>query len=368
MSRPRMNVGVVGCGVIARHYVEHASAFASFGVVACADAAADVAQAFGAAHGLKALEVDALLADPDIDIVLNLTPPAVHATVVRAALDAGKHVYTEKPLATDPADASQLLVHAERRGLRIGCAPDIFLGSEYQAARALIDDGAIGTPLSVSASMLTGGIATWHPNPDIFYGPGAGPLLDIGPYYFTAMAALIGPVRRVVGFATTRVTERAIEIGPRSGERFAVTVPSHTAATLELSGGVLASVIMSFETEDELVTDLTIHGTHGVLALPDPNTFAGPVRLRQGRGEWRDVPVVSRGARDTRGIGLHDFAEAIVEGRPHRASGALGSHVVETACAVLEAAASGAPVTLRSDVERPAPMHSDVAQLAERDA
>jgi predicted dehydrogenase len=363
-----LKVGIVGCGVIAKHYVERATAFASFRVVACADAAADTAQAFGAGHGLNALEVDALLADPDIDIVLNLTPPAVHAQVIRAALDAGKHVYTEKPLATDPDDASQLLVHAERCGLRIGCAPDIFLGSAYQAGRALIDDEAIGTPLSVSASMLTGGIAAWHPNPGIFYSAGAGPLLDIGPYYFTAIAALIGPVRRVVGFATTRVTERAIEIGPRSGERFAVTVPSHTAATLELADGVLASMIMSFETEDALVTDLTIHGTHGVLALPDPNTFSDSVRLRQGRGEWVDVPVESRGARDARGIGLHDFAEAIVEGRPHRASGALGSHVVEIACAVLDAAASGAPVTLRSDVGRPAPMPSEMAPLAEREA
>ena len=352
----RMNVGIVGCGVIAHHYVEHASAFASFRVTACADMVADAARAFAATHGLAALDVDALLADPGIDVVLNLTPPAVHASVVTAALDAGKHVYTEKPLAIDPDDAARLLEHAEACGRRIGCAPDIFLGSAYQAARNLLDEGAIGTPLSVSASMLTGAIASWHPNPDIFYGAGAGPLLDMGPYYFTAIAALLGPVRRVVGFATTRVTEREIEIGPRRGERFPVTVPSHTAATLELSDGVLGSLIMSFETEDALVTDFFIHGTDGVLGLPDPNTFAGPVRLRQGRGGWRDVPIAPDVARDARGIGLDDFAEAIAQGRPHRASGALGSHVVETACAVLEAAASGAPVTLRTDVVRPAPM------------
>jgi predicted dehydrogenase len=248
------------------------------------------------------------------------------------------------------------VAEAARRGLRVGCAPDTFLGSPYQTALALIDAGEIGVPLAVSAAMLTGGQPSWHENPDIFYVDGAGPLLDMGPYYLTAIVALLGPVRRVTGFASTRVSERAIELGPRAGERFAASTPTHTAATLELADGVTANLVASFEATTERVKDFAIHGSEGSLALPDPNTFAGPVRLRRDAGEWREIAFASRGARDTRGLGLQDMAEAIVERRPHRASDRLAHHVVEVARAILEAAATGTTVDLATDVERPAPL------------
>jgi predicted dehydrogenase len=348
-----MRVGVIGCGVISRAYVENATAFDSYEIVACADLDQTQAEALGKASGLAVVTVDELIGDPMIDVILNLTPPLVHAAVTRQALAVGKHVYTEKPLATDSAEAAALADEAERLGLRIGCAPDIFLGSAYQAGRGVIDDGAIGEPLSVSAAMLVGGQETWHPNPDIFYTDGAGPLFDMGPYYLTAIVALLGPIARVAGFACMRPFERTIEIGPRRGETFTSTTPTHTSATMQLAEGVTANLIASFEARDQYICDIAIYGTEGVLLLPDPNAFGGSVRLKRGRGGWEDVPYASRGAADARGIGLHDMVEAIAAGAPHRATGRLGSHIVDVARSILLSAGEGRIVEISSSVAQP---------------
>jgi predicted dehydrogenase len=348
-----VKVGVMGCGVISRAYVENAKAFDSFELVACADLDCHQAEVLGKASGLAVVTVDELIEDSSLDIILNLTPPLAHAAITARALAAGKHVYTEKPLATDELESVALAAEAERRGLRIGCAPDIFLGSAYQAGRAAIDEGAIGEPLSVSAAMLVGGQETWHPNPDIFYAQGAGPLFDMGPYYLTAMVALLGPIERVAGFASTRTLERTIEIGPRTGERFTATTPTHTTAAMQLANGVTANLIASFEARGQYICDVAIHGSEGVLLLPDPNAFGGPVRVKRGRGGWEDVPYASRGDADSRGIGLHDMVEAIVAGQPHRASGRLGAHIVEVAHGILRAAAEGCVVEIESRVAQP---------------
>jgi predicted dehydrogenase len=351
-----VRVGIVGCGVISRHYAQNALAFESFEIVACADLDRRAAELLASEHGLAVASVEELIADPAVDIVLNLTPPEAHVTVIRRALAAGKHVYTEKPLATTVSEAGDLVAEAERRGLRLGCAPDTFLSGPYRAARGLLDAGAIGEPLSVGAAMLVGSQTTWHPNPDIFFADGAGPLLDMGPYYLTAIVALLGPVRRVAGFASTRVLERTIEIGPRAGERFTAETPTHTAAVLELVSGVTANLVASFEASGQYVCELEIHGTQGVLALPDPNAFDGPLRMRRGRGDWEDVPFASRGAQEARGLGLHDLVEAAAEARPHRASGQLAHHVVDVARTVLDAAVEERTLEVTTGVERPAPM------------
>ena len=263
-----MNVGIVGCGVISKTYAEHAGAFDSFQLVACADLVHESAVELGKAHGLAVASIDELLADPAIDVVLNLTPSGAHGAVTRAALEAGKHVYTEKPLAIDVPEGHELLALADRLGLRIGCAPDIFLGSAFQAARAVIDEGGIGEPLAVSAAMLVGGPNAWHPNPEQFFSDGAGPLLDMGPYYVTAIVALLGPVRRVAGFTSMRQAEREIMSGPRAGERFAVTTPTHASATMELDGGVTASLVASFEPTARYICDFEVHGTDTVALAP----------------------------------------------------------------------------------------------------
>jgi hypothetical protein len=279
--------------------------------------------------------------------------------VTRSALEAGKHVYSEKPLAVTAADALEVVRLATVHGKRVGCAPDIFLGRAYQAARALIDEGAIGEPLAASAAMLAGGQERWHPDPDTFFRDGAGPLLDMGPYYLTAIVALLGPVRRVTGFASTLVAERTIEVGPRMGEQFAAETPTHTAALLELAGGLPATLVATFEAPGHYSSLLVVHGTEGELALPDPNAFEGPVQIKRSRSGWEDVPYVGAGARDARGIGLHDLVEAIARDTPHRASAELAAHVVEVATSILASGEGGSVVTIRSDVGRPDALPTD---------
>ena len=339
-------VGVVGCGIVAKVYVEGSTAFDSFEVTACADLERESADAFADLHGLRASTVDELLADSSIDVVLNLTPPAAHAAVIRAALEAGKHVYTEKPVTTTLADGRELLAEAERRGLRIGCAPDTFLGAAYETARELIAQGRIGTPLAATATFLVGGPDGWHPNADFFYRAGGGPMLDVAPYYLTAIASLLGPFRAAVGLATTPTPERRFGVGPRAGEAFTVDVPTHAVAALQLESGALATLTVSFEAFGQYASALVVHGSGGSLELPDANAFGGEVRIRNGSGEWKVVEYESSAARETRGLGLDEMLVAIGEERPHRASGALGLHVLETAVAALQSAEEGRTVEI----------------------
>jgi predicted dehydrogenase len=360
--RAPARVGIVGSGVISRTYAANAAAFDTFEIVACADLEPTRCEALAIEHALEALSVEALLASPSIDIVLNLTPPLAHLAVTRAALEAGKHVYSEKPLAITGAEAAELVRFAEEQGKRIGCAPDTFLGRAYQAARALLDEGAIGEPLAASAAMVGGGQERWHPDPDTFFRNGGGPLLDMGPYYLTAIVALLGPVRRVIGFASTLVAERRIEIGPRTGEVFAAETPTHTAALLELAGGLTATLVATFESPGHYSTMLLLHGSEGELALPDPNAFEGPVQIRRGRGGWEEVPYVRAGARDARGLGLHDLVEAIAENRPPRASAELAAHVVDVATSILASGERGSVVAIESGATRPEalPLDEDI--------
>jgi predicted dehydrogenase len=348
-------VGLVGCGVIAHNYVRGAVAFESFDIVACADLNEDVAEAFGAQHGLQATGVDALVADAGLDGILNLTPPAAHAAVAGAAFEHGKHVYSEKPVATSVADARALVEEASERGLRLGCAPDTFLGGAYEAGRELIERGAIGEPLGATAALLVGGPGNWHPNADIFYREGGGPMLDLAPYYLTAIASLLGSYSAATGFAETPNRVRELGFGPRAGERFSVDVPTHVAAALRLERGALVTLTVSFEASEQYESSLVVHGSEGTLKLPDANAFEGDVCIRTARSDWERVPYVSHGAQETRGYGLHDLFESLRTGRPHRASGALGLHVLETASAVLRAAEEGRTVEILSRISSDTP-------------
>jgi predicted dehydrogenase len=333
-----LRVGVVGCGMIARAYVAGALAFPTFEVVACADLDRASAEAFGEEYELEVLSLDELLAAPDLDVVLNLTPASAHAAIIRASLAAGKHVYTEKPLATSVEDARGLVAEAARLGLRLGCAPDTFLGSAYEAARAAIERGDIGRPVGATARIMTGGPDAWHPNAEAFYRAGGGPMLDVAPYYLAAVTSLLGPCGAVTGFATTLTPTRTFGVGPRAGERFSAGVPTHVASLLRLESGAIVELTVSFEARGQYDSGLLVYGTEGVLELPDANAFGGTLRLRRGREDWVGLAYVSRGAQETRGLGLHELVEALREGRPHRASGELGLHVLETASAVLRAA------------------------------
>jgi predicted dehydrogenase len=340
MKRP-LRVALVGCGVIARAYALGAAAFDTFELVACSDLEPERATAFSMAHDLRCAPLDELLADPEVDAILNLTPAAAHAAIVRAGLRAGKHVYTEKPLATSVDDARLLVTEASARGLRLGCAPDTFLGSAYETGRRVIARGEIGQPLGATVTFLVGGADTWHPDGDAFFRPGAGPMLDLGPYYLTALVSLLGPFAAAAAFSSTPTEERTLAVGPRAGHRFRVEVPTHVTSVLRLESGGLVSFTVGFESHGQYESSLVIHGSEGSLELPDANAFRGDVRIRHGRGEWSSVPYTTLGTQETRGLGLHDLAASLAGRCEHRASGALALHVLETATAALAAADEG---------------------------
>ena len=355
MAITPVRVGIVGCGNISDIYLQSDQKFAAMKIVACADLEVARARAKAAQYGIRACEPAELLADPAIEVVVNLTVPQAHAAVALAALEAGKHVYNEKPLAIERADAERMLALARSKALLVGCAPDTFLGGGLQTCRALIDAGAIGTPVAATAFMVGHGPEGWHPNPDFFYQRGAGPMFDMGPYYLTALIGMLGPVRRVTGSAQISFAERTITSQPHRGEKIVVNTPTHVAGVLDFASGAVATLVTSFDVWHANLPRIEIYGSEGTLSLPDPNTFGGPVRLRlAGEPEWRDVELSHGYSANSRGIGVADMAYALRSGRPHRASGALAYHVLDLMHAFHDASREGRHVELASTCERPA--------------
>ena len=353
-----VTVGVIGCGNISAAYLRAAPLFAdSVRVKMLADLDISRAEARAAEFGLAAGSVDSLLADPAIDIVLNLTIPAAHVPVGLAAIAAGKHVYGEKPLAVTLSEARRLIDAAARAGLRVGSAPDTFLGGAHQTARKLIDDGAIGRPLSGTAFMMNHGHEHWHPDPAFYYAPGGGPMLDMGPYYLTNLVNLLGPVASVMGSTTSGFPERRISSEKRRGETVPVDVPTHVTGMLTFVGGAVVTVTTSFDVWKHRHGNMEIYGSEGSLVVPDPNRFGGTVALAKGREEWADMPLTHGYADGNfRIVGLADMARAIGADRPHRASGALALHVLEVMEAFHTSSAAGRVVAVESRCAQPAPL------------
>ena len=359
MSRPssgRMGVGIVGCGTISAAYLRGCRTFDILDVVAVADLDRSRAEARADEFGVqRVLEVDELLRDPAVELVVNLTVPAAHAALSLAAIDAGKHVYVEKPLALDRDEGRRVVQAAERAGVQVGCAPDTFLGGGLQTCRAAIDAGVIGRPLSATAYMLSRGPESWHPDPGFLYEPGAGPLFDMGPYYLTALVSLLGPVAKVAGSATIGIEERTVGSGPRAGTTFRPSTPTHVTGLLTFASGVAGTLTTSFEVGASEHPRLEIHGSEGTLSLPDPNRFGGPVRLRTvGDDGWRELPLSHGRTENRRGLGAADLAHAVRAGRRPRAGATLALHVLDVMQTILEAAASDRTLRVESRVDRPA--------------
>jgi len=356
MSMAKTRIGFIGCGNISDVYVRVAQSFEALEVVACADRNIERATALAAKyHVPRACLPDALLADPEIELVVNLTPPDAHAALALAALEAGKSVYNEKPLAISREDGRRMLELAEGRGLHVGCAPDTFLGAGLQTCRKLIDDGMIGEPVGAAAFMLSHGPEAWHPNPDFFYQPGAGPLFDVGPYYLTALVALLGPVRRVSGATRSSFPERTVGSGPKQGQKITVRTPTHITGLLDFAGGAIGTITTSFDVWKSSTPFIEIYGSEGTLSTPDPNTFGGPVRVWRPKTQaWEDVPLVAGFSENTRSLGVADMARAMQTGRPARASGGLAYHVLDLMHAIHESSAAGRHVEISSTCERPA--------------
>lgn len=347
-----MKIGMIGCGVISRQYLESFGTLPDVQLVAVADLDPARAQAVADAHqGVRALSVDELIADPEVDTVLNLTIPAAHAEVDQQAIAAGKNVYSEKPFAVTTAEGAAVLAAAQAAGVLVGSAPDTVLGTGTQTARAAIDEGLIGTPISAMATMVCPGHERWHPQPDFYYVPGGGPLLDMGPYYLHALVTLLGPITSVIGAASRIRDERTIGSGPRAGETIPVSTDTHVTGVLVHASGVLSTLVMSFDAVATAARPIEIHGTEGSLAVPDPNHFSGDVALRRLTGDsWEILPVAGGYVDAGRGIGLQDMA---VRGAELRAGGELGQHVLEVMNAVLESSGSGTRIDITSTVQRP---------------
>jgi len=344
----------VGCGNISDIYLKNCLAF-GLEVVACSDMDMSRAEAKAGQFGIAARPLPDLLGDPLIELIVNLTPPTVHAEVSCAVLKAGKHIYSEKPLATNRTDGAELLELAGQQGLRVGCAPDTFLGPGLQTCRKLLDDGAIGEPVAAVAFVTGRGMEMWHPNPEFFYQPGAGPMFDVGPYYLTALVSMLGPVRRLTGSARISFPERLITSQPLAGTKIKVNTPTHVTGVLDFVSGPIATVITSFDVWAANLPRIEIYGSDGTLNMPDPNRFDGPLRVKSAQDEeWREVPLTDGPTENNRGLGVRDMVAAIRENRPHRANGEMAFHVLDLMQAFEEASIAGKHIEIQSRCERPA--------------
>ncbi|MBB3609619.1 Gfo/Idh/MocA family oxidoreductase [Rhizobium sp. BK602] len=374
-TKAKLGIGVIGCGNISMTYLRNAALFAGVELRACADISADAAALRAREYGIRALGVDQLLADSEVDLVLNLTIPVVHFDVTMSALSAGKHVFTEKPLATSAADGRVLVAEAKRRGLLLGSAPDTFLGAAGRRARRLMEEGAIGRPVSGTAFMMGRGMEHWHPNPQFYYQPGGGPVFDMGPYYLTMMVNLLGPVVRVMAMATKGQEERLITAdGPFKNTSFKVGTPTNILSLLEFECGATVNFGASWDVFRHSNHPIELHGTEGSLRLPDPDTFGGTVSLSEGGADWHDFdsdgelygkrnwPFAAPDRANYRMLGVADLARALQENRKPRASGELALHVLEIMEAILASGESGRSVSIGGDLVRPPLLGEDEAR------
>jgi predicted dehydrogenase len=356
----RVGVGVIGCGNISSAYLTAAKKFPILEIVALSDANPAAAEARAAEFGIPARSVDAVLADPSVEVVLNLTVPKAHVEVGLKAIAAGKHVHSEKPLGVTVAEARKLMEAAAAKGLRVGCAPDTFLGGAHQTARQCVDEGLIGRPIGGAAFFMCPGHERWHPNPGFYYLHGGGPMLDMGPYYVTDLVNLLGPVASVSAAATRTRAERLVMSQPLAGTRIPVEVSTHVTGTLMFAGGAAVSMTMSFDVARHKHVPVEIYGETGSLIVPDPNYFGGRIELATAAEDWREIPTRHAYADGNyRILGVADMAQAIRTKRPHRASGALAFHVLEVMEAFQTSSDAGVPVKIATRPERPAPLAAE---------
>lgn len=361
-----MGVGIIGCGNISAAYLGLAPLFKGIEVRACADINAEAAAARAKEFGVRAETVEGLLSSPDIDLVVNLTIPAVHYEVSRQVVDAGKHVYSEKPFVLSVAEGRDLAKRAAKKGVRVGSAPDTFLGGAHQLARHLVDDGAVGKISGGTCHVMSRGMEHWHPNPDFFFQHGGGPILDLGPYYISNLVQLIGPVVRVGSMSSIPSPERTITSKPRHGEKITVETPTTIHALLEFANGAVITFGASWDVLNHGHAPMELYGSTGTLSVPDPNFFGGDVTLLDGDGKKKKLPAWKHALsvpnqKHPRGMmanyrtaGMAEMAQAILEDRPHRCSLEFALHVVDVMTAILKSGETGKFITLTTSCEQPA--------------
>ena len=347
-------IGLIGAGNISSQYLKAAKFFPILDVRGIADINPEAAKARGAEFGVPAMTVAELLADPSVEIVVNLTIPKAHVEVGLQAIAAGKHVHSEKPLGVTVAEGRKLIAAAAKKGVRVGGAPDTFLGGAHQTCRKLIDEGAIGQVIGGIAFFGTPGHERWHPNPAFYYQPGGGPVLDMGPYYITALVNLLGPVKRVAAITATPRKTRTITSQPLNGKKMQVRVATHASGTLEFASGAVVTVVLSFDIPRYRHPPIEIYGTTGSLGVPDPNWFDGEILIASATEDWKAVPIQHGHAEhNLRVMAVAEMAQAIRKRRPHRASGELAFHVLEVMEAFQRSSDTARTVKIASQPKRP---------------
>jgi predicted dehydrogenase len=359
-----MNIGLIGCGNISFTYLRLASQFRAVDFVACSDINEELARTHAQAHGIEFKSIDDLLSDPTIDLIVNLTVPAAHAEVSSKILQAGKHVYSEKPFVLTTSEGRELQSFAEKNGLRIGSAPDTFLGGAHQRARAFLDTGELGKVIGGTCHFMNHGMEHWHPNPDYYYQPGGGPMLDMGPYYISNLVQLIGPVKRLVALTSKPSSKRLIQSEPRRGETIEVNTATTVNTLLEFTNGAQVTMCLSWDVRQHEHNCTELYAEHATLHVPDPNFFGGEVRVADANGDKQvsidhpfsvvnDFPEEGEGRANYRGAGLADMIDAIHNNRMHRCNGELALHVVDIMTSALHSGESGKLIELSSTCERP---------------
>ncbi|WP_237154799.1 Gfo/Idh/MocA family protein [Oryzibacter oryziterrae] len=366
-----MRVGVIGCGNISDIYLRNGSFFRDYRVTAVADLRPEAAKAQGEKYGVPAYGVDELLKRDDVDTVLNLTVPAAHAEVCLKAIEAGKHVHTEKPLATTLEDGRRIVAAARAKGVRVGAAPDTILGAGIQHARALIDAGRVGSIVTGTATVLGRGMEHWHPNPEFFFKPGAGPVLDMGPYYIAALVTLLGPVRTVSATGKIGRAQRLVTAeGPMKGKTIDVEVLTTVNGLLSFANGAEVVFMTSWDVWAHGQRPIELHGVNASLRVPDPNFFGGTIELAEGTNVWSEIATTDavfgrinwplkpaeQKVANYRGLGLADMGAAIREGRQHRTNGDFALHVLAVMLGLIESAEAHRPVGISESCDSPAPL------------
>lgn len=365
MSNKRTKVGIVGCGNICDIYFSNlCNVFENVEVKSCADLMMDRAREKADEYGVQAVSVEDLMADPEIAIIVNLTVPQAHYEVSMMAVESGKSVHSEKPITLTREEGRSLLDAAEKKGVMVGNAPDTFMGGGIQTCVKLIKDGAIGEPISATAFMMCHGHESWHPNAEFYYKPGGGPMFDMGPYYLTALVALLGPVSRITGATKMSFKERTYSgDNDKKGQKIAVDIPTHIAGLMDFTNGAVATIITSFDVWGHHLPCIEIHGTEGSLQVPDPNGFGGQVSIfKPGYEEWQDVALTHCHEENSRGIGVADMAKALASGRTNRAGARLAYHVLDIMHAFHDSSDTGKHIDLESTCDQPVPLPTDLTK------
>jgi predicted dehydrogenase len=367
-------VGIIGCGNISAAYFRLIPLYKNLKTVACADINPAASKARGEEFGVEAQDIDALLANPAVDVVVNLTIPEAHYPVSKKALEAGKHVYSEKPFVLSIEQGEDLRKIADAKGLRVGSAPDTYLGGAHQFARHLIDAGRVGKIMSGTAHVLGPGMEMWHPNPDFFFQPGGGPILDMGPYYVNNLVNLIGPVKRVVAMANKAKQERTISNGPRTGEKVPVIVMTNVHAVLEFQSGAQVALMASWDVWANRHQNMELYGTEGAIFVPDPNFFGGKVEVAGTDKEVHEVEVWDHPLTvknynfewglqaNYRGVGLADMMVGVETGRDHRCSLDRSLHTIDVLTSILRSAEEGRAIDIATTCSQPAALGIDEAK------